>query len=96
LGDESKPSSKIDLFNSLFLRTMERFFISIYFLLYVEWEFLLDIKPRTLPVIQIAVHPPSTMIVAPVMYEAASEARNSTTDAISSGLPKRFRGVLLE
>ena len=37
--------------------------------------------------------PPSTDSTCPVMNEASSEARNSTADAISSGVPARNSGV---
>ena len=40
------------------------------------------------------VQPPSTIVTAPVMYRAPSEARNATTLAISSGWPKRPSSVL--
>lgn len=39
-----------------------------------------------------AVTPPSATTMLPVMNEASSEARNSTTLAISSGLPRRPTG----
>src|SRR5438067_4039828 len=41
-----------------------------------------------------ALMPPSTYTVCPVMKRAASEARNSTTSATSSGWPRRRSGVL--
>jgi hypothetical protein len=37
--------------------------------------------------------PPSTIVTAPVMYRARSEARNATTSATSSGSPKRPSNV---
>src|ERR1700680_2591537 len=37
--------------------------------------------------------PPSTARSTPVIYELSSEARNTTTDAISSGLPLRPSGI---
>jgi hypothetical protein len=40
-----------------------------------------------------AVPPPSTGNTTPVMNEAASEARNATTDAISAGAAKRPSGT---
>src|ERR1700683_548117 len=38
--------------------------------------------------------PPSTGMLAPVIQRAASEARNATTSATSSGLPIRFRACI--
>ena len=40
------------------------------------------------------VYPPSASTMLPVSRLAASEARNSTTEAISSGWPTRFIGVI--
>src|SRR5262249_15874835 len=40
-----------------------------------------------------AVHPRSTVTIAPVMYEASSLARNATTDATSSGRARLPRGM---
>src|SRR6185437_1878791 len=40
-----------------------------------------------------AICPPSTNSVAPVMYDADSEARNSTAWATSSGLPPLPSGI---
>ena len=40
--------------------------------------------------------PPSTWITEPVTYDAASDARKQTTDAISSGRPRRWSGIALE
>src|SRR6266567_1566342 len=37
--------------------------------------------------------PPPTMTVSPVMNDACGEARKSTADATSSGVPQRARGV---
>src|SRR5207247_10915319 len=37
--------------------------------------------------------PPPTMMVSPVMNDACGEARKSTADATSSGVPQRARGV---
>jgi len=39
--------------------------------------------------VQIAVHPPSTMIEVPVISELASEARNTTAPITSSSWPIR-------
>ena len=44
----------------------------------------------------IAVFPPSTKIVEPVIYDAASEERNNATEATSSALPILFKGVVFE
>src|SRR5438105_11244433 len=38
--------------------------------------------------------PPSTGILAPVIQRAASDARNATTSATSSGLPIRFNACM--
>src|ERR1700721_1445574 len=38
--------------------------------------------------------PPSTGMLAPVIQRAASDARNATTSATSSGLPIRFRACI--
>src|ERR1700731_1687286 len=38
--------------------------------------------------------PPSTGILAPVIHRAASDARNATTSATSSGLPIRFNACI--
>src|ERR1700722_12337463 len=38
--------------------------------------------------------PPSTGILAPVIQRAASDARNATTSATSSGLPTRFNACI--
>ena len=42
----------------------------------------------------VSARPPSMETVAPVIQEAASEARNRTRDATSSGLPTRPRGCV--
>ena len=49
-----------------------------------------QINPRTYYVMYI---PPLTCSVAPVMYPASREARNSTALATSSGNPNRPRGI---
>jgi hypothetical protein len=43
--------------------------------------------PATLGIPVCAVSPPSTTMIAPLIYEASSDARNSTTLAISLGSP---------
>src|SRR6266498_2267881 len=43
----------------------------------------------------IAVQPPSTAKIAPVMYDDSSDARNSAAYATSCGVPIRPRKVLL-
>ena len=42
----------------------------------------------------IAVHPPSTIIMEPVIYEAASEDKKAATEAISSLLANLFKGTI--
>ena len=41
------------------------------------------------------VYPPSATTIAPVMRLEASDARNWTMEATSSGVPMRPRGILL-
>lgn len=41
----------------------------------------------------LAVMPPSTDMICPVMYEAAGKQRNATKDETSSGSATRLRGV---
>ena len=42
---------------------------------------------------QMAVYPPSAITVAPVMNDESLDARNATTEAISSGSPWRTIGA---
>ena len=39
-------------------------------------------------------HPPSTIILAPLMYDDLSDSKNSTGPAISSGFPNLNMGIL--
>jgi putative tryptophan/tyrosine transport system substrate-binding protein len=50
-------------------------------------------KPADLPVNQCITPPPVTLMDWPVMYSAASPARNAATSATSSGRPTRPTGV---
>ena len=51
-----------------------------------------ELKPENLP--YRAVLPPSAAKVAPVLKDALSDARNTITWAISSGLPTRLSGTV--
>src|SRR5581483_9726340 len=44
-------------------------------------------------ILHLAVHPPSTIKIAPVTYDDASEARKTTGPTSSSALPRRPSGV---
>src|SRR6266516_59694 len=51
-------------------------------------------RPRaSMPSVAPRVSPPSTITSSPVMYAASSDARNSTTFAMSSGVPYRPAGI---
>src|SRR5581483_3192526 len=53
-----------------------------------------DARFPNAPITRYQISPPLTPITCPVTHRASSEARNATTSAMSSGVPRRRRAVI--